>query len=67
MPRGKQFCPYENNYFPVTEFKVIDGTQVHDVEPMHRATDGVVLRQENDEKVFPVSDMVFASPEEEGL
>lgn len=59
MPRGKEFCPLENDYFELKEFKVIDGTRVHDVKPLHRATDGVLVRAEDD-KLFPVADMAFA-------
>lgn len=65
MPRGKQFCPYENDYFDSSEFKVLDGNLVHDVDPLHGATDGRLLRKEGEEKVFPVADLTFTSPEEE--
>jgi|tagenome__1003787_1003787.scaffolds.fasta_scaffold14820183_2 hypothetical protein len=43
VPRGKEFCPYEGDFFDVKEFRVVAGTKIHDVEPPHRATDGVVV------------------------
>ncbi|HET7121111.1 MAG TPA: hypothetical protein VFI17_07660 [Solirubrobacterales bacterium] len=63
MPRGKQFCPYENNYFPTAEFTVIDGTLIHNAQPIHRATDGVVV-QKGKEKLFPTMDRAFAEADE---
>ena len=65
MPRGKQFCPYENNFFPSAEFTLIDGIQVHGADPPHRATDGVVLSEEDGEGMSPLSNMAFVSAEEE--
>jgi hypothetical protein len=59
VPRGKEFCPFENDYFELKEFRVIDGTRVHCVDPLHRATDGVLVRAESN-KLFPVADMAFA-------
>lgn len=59
MPRGKEFCPLENDYFPLTEFKVIGETRVHNVTPLHRASDGVLVDKDG-EKVFPVSQLAFS-------
>ena len=59
MPRGKEFCPLENDYFPLTEFKVIGETRVHNVKPLHRASDGVLVGKE-DEQLFPVSQFAFS-------
>ena len=59
MPRGKDFCPLEKSYFPLSEFTVIDGTRVHNVDPLHRASDGVLV-QNKDEKLFPVSQFAFS-------
>ena len=53
MPRGKRFCPYEDDYFEETAFKAIDGTLLHCVDPLHRATDGVWVRIVDDTKVVP--------------
>lgn len=47
MPKGKIFCPYESAFFPSTEFRIVDATKVHDVEPLHRATDGVLVELNN--------------------
>jgi hypothetical protein len=66
MPRGKEFCPLENDYFPSGEFKVIDGTRVHDVEPLHRASDGVLVEEE-DPAVIPVMDIAFSTTQGEAL
>lgn len=65
MPRGKQFCPFENDFFESKQFRVVDGTLIHDVDPLHRATDGTVVRKDSEEKVFPVAAMAFAPPSEE--
>jgi hypothetical protein len=64
MPRGKDFCPFEKDYFPIGQFKVIDGTRIHDVDPRHRATDGVLVRAE-EEKIIPVANFAFG-PFDEG-
>jgi hypothetical protein len=47
VPRGKDFCLYENQYFDVGEFKVIDGVRVHDIDPRHRP-DGVLVKSCDD-------------------
>jgi hypothetical protein len=59
MPRGKEFCPYENEYFDVGQFEIIDDTRIHRKDPLHRATDGALV-QEVGKKVFPVADLAFA-------
>ncbi len=61
MPRGKEFCPYENDYFAVSAFKVVDGTRLHEVEPLHRQTDGMLVTIEGGKVV--VIDPVDAVPE----
>lgn len=52
MPRKRQeFCPYENAFVDADDFKVLHGTRVHDVEPLHRSTDGVVVRDDGDKLI----------------
>jgi hypothetical protein len=62
MPRGKQFCPLENEFFDPSDFKTIKGTRIHNVEPLHRATDGVLVRVEGG-TVFPVSERALEAPD----
>ncbi len=64
MPQGNEFCPFEKEFCPSSEFEVIEGTLVHEVDPRHRATDGVLIRAEG-QKIIPVADFAF-SPFEEG-
>jgi hypothetical protein len=59
VPRGKEFCPFENDYFELKEFSVVNGTRIHDVHPRHRATDGVLVETKNS-GLFPVADLAFA-------
>jgi hypothetical protein len=67
MPRGKEFCPYENDFFAVAAFKVVGGTRLHNVEPLHRATDGMLVKIEGDKvvEIDPVDAVIDAMEEEE--
>lgn len=59
MPRGKEFCQGENGFFDKGEFRLMDGTLVHDVAPLHR-TDGVLVKvQGANEKVTPVNEVAI--------
>ncbi len=53
MPRGKVFCPFENEFVPKEEFEEIEGTLIHKVgKTRHRATDGIPVELE-DGKIAP--------------
>jgi hypothetical protein len=56
VPRSKEFCPFENDFFDIGEFDVVGGVRVHrrHGQPDHRATDGVLVRIEGG-KVTPVN------------
>lgn len=64
MPRGKEFCPFENDFFDSKEFCLKGGTWLHCVEPRHRATDGVLVKIDKQEKVTPLNDIGISSLEE---
>ena len=64
MPRGKEFCPFENDFFESKEFSVKDGTWIHCAEPRHRATDGVLVKIDEQEEVTPLNDIGISSLEE---
>lgn len=55
------FCPFEIDYFPASEFRVIGGTKVHVVDPAHRAMDGLRVSIDN-EVVIPAAEDI-AAPE----
>lgn len=62
MPRGKDFCPFENDFFERAAFSVVDGTLLHLVEPLHRATDGLLVDKEvhiEPVELEPVADADF--------
>lgn len=64
MPRGKEFCPFENDFFDSEEFSVKGGNWIHCVEPRHRATDGILVTIDKQEKVTPLNDISISSLED---
>jgi hypothetical protein len=62
VPSGRTYCPYEKEFFPVTEFKIIDDTKIHDVAPPHRATDGVPIEIDKSGKIVEVQTVPQPTP-----
>lgn len=61
MPRGKDFCLYENDFFDAGEFEVKGGVRLHlCAAPLHRQ-DGVLVELE-EEKVRPARDISIPPP-----
>jgi hypothetical protein len=62
MPRGKEYCPYENEFFPLDAFEIVDGTKIHETTPMHRATDGVLVKIDADGKLVELQSAPQPTP-----
>jgi hypothetical protein len=61
---AKVFCPLEGGRFDRSEFKMEGGVLIHNVDPPHRATDGVLISTEESGGVS-VSNLDFEAPIEE--
>jgi hypothetical protein len=62
VPRGKDFCLYENDFFDAGEFEVRDGVRLHESRsgaPLHRQ-DGVVVLDES--RVRPAKEISIPPP-----
>jgi hypothetical protein len=55
MSRRREFCLGEIDFFPESEFEVIDGVKIHKTQSRHRATDGIRVKNTG-QKVEDVQD-----------
>jgi hypothetical protein len=62
-PRG-EYCPFEGDRFASEQFRVVDGTRIHDVRPPHRASDGLPVELIDDQGIIRINVSAFEVAED---